>query len=138
MHGAGVYASSADATFPAPGGPVPGAGAFVAALHYATGVLAKTAGKPSPAMFEEARVGARHRPLPRRRRSPRLRHRGRRSGRHADGARADRQSATRDDVAAWQGAAPDHVLAGPGDVVPLVLGDDQPVTPSARSARTSP
>ena len=55
MHGATVYASSADATFPAPGGPVPGAGAFVAALHYATGVLAKTAGKPSPAMFEEAR-----------------------------------------------------------------------------------
>ena len=37
-------------------GPVPGAGAFVAALHYATGVLAKTAGKPSPAMFEEARA----------------------------------------------------------------------------------
>ena len=55
MYGASVYASSADATFPAPGGPVPGAGAFVAALQYATGALAKTAGKPSPAMFEEAR-----------------------------------------------------------------------------------
>jgi hypothetical protein len=46
--------------------------------------------------------------------------------------------ATAADVAAWQGAAPDHVLDGPGDVVPLVL-DVQPAgAPSARSARTSP
>jgi HAD superfamily hydrolase (TIGR01450 family) len=137
MHGARVYASSADATFPAPGGPVPGAGAFVAALHYATGVLAATAGKPSPAMFEEARSAL----------GP---------GRYlvvgdrldsdiAGGAAAGMQTAlvltgvtTLDDLSAWPGVAPDHVLRGPADVVPLVLGDDQPVTPSARSARTSP
>jgi glycerol-1-phosphatase len=137
MHGAVVYASSADATFPSPGGPVPGAGAFVAALQYATGARAQTAGKPSPAMFEEARHAL----------GP---------GRYlvvgdrldsdiAGGAAAGMQTAlvltgssTRDDVAAWQGAGPDHVLRGPGDVVPLVLGEDQPITPSARSARTSP
>jgi glycerol 3-phosphatase-2 len=137
VHGAAVYASSADATFPSPGGPVPGAGAFVAALHYTTGVRAQTAGKPSPAMFEEARAAL----------GP---------GRYlvvgdrldsdiAGGAAAGMQTAlvltgssSLDDVAAWQGAAPDHVLRGPGDVVPLVLGDGQPVAPSARSARTSP
>jgi glycerol-1-phosphatase len=138
LHGAAVYASSADATFPSPGGPVPGAGAFVAALHYATGVLARTAGKPSPAMFEEARHAL----------GP---------GRYlvvgdrldsdvAGGAAAGMQTAlvltgssSREDVAAWQGAGPDHVLRGPGDVVALVLGEDQaPVAPTARSARTSP
>jgi glycerol 3-phosphatase-2 len=137
MHGAAVYASSADATFPAPGGPVPGAGAFVAALQYATGVRAKTAGKPSPAMFEEARTAL----------GP---------GRYlvvgdrldsdiAGGAAAGMQTAlvltgvtTRADVDAWQGAAPDHVLSGPGDVVPLVLADQPAAAPSARSARTSP
>jgi glycerol 3-phosphatase-2 len=137
VHGAAVYASSADATFPSPGGPVPGAGAFVAALQYATGVLAQTAGKPSPAMFEEARAAL----------GP---------GRYlvvgdrldsdiAGGAAAGMETAlvltgssSLDDLAVWQGAAPDHVLHGPGDVVPLVLGHDQPVAPSARSARTSP
>jgi ribonucleotide monophosphatase NagD (HAD superfamily) len=109
----------------------------VAALQYATGVLAKTAGKPSPAMFEEAREAL----------GP---------GRYlvvgdrldsdiAGGAAAGMATAlvlsgvaTAADVAAWQGAAPDHVLDGPGDVVPLVL-DVQPAgAPSARSARTSP
>ena len=137
VHGAAVYASSADATFPSPGGPVPGAGAFVAALHYATGVLAKTAGKPSPAMFEEARsvlgpgrylvVGDRL------------------ESDIAGGAAAGMDTAlvltgssSEADVEAWQGAGPDHVLRGPGDVVELVLGEDQPVAPSARSARTSP
>jgi HAD superfamily hydrolase (TIGR01450 family) len=137
LHGAAVYASSSDATFPAPGGPVPGAGAFVAAVQYATGVLAQTAGKPSPAMFEEARHAL----------GP---------GRYlvvgdrlesdiAGGAAAGMETAlvltgssSREDVAAWQGAGPDHVLGGPADVVPLVLGGHQPVTPSARSARTSP
>jgi HAD superfamily hydrolase (TIGR01450 family) len=137
MHGARVYASSADATFPAPGGPVPGAGAFVAALHYATGVRGKTAGKPSPAMFEEARSAL----------GP---------GRYlvvgdrldsdiAGGAAAGMATAlvltgvsTVDDVAAWQGAEPDHVLSGPGDVVGLVLEDQSAEAPSARSARTSP
>ena len=63
----------------------------------------------------------------------------------AGGAAAGMQTAlvltgvtTDGDLAAWQGAAPDHVLGGPGDVVALVLGDDQPPAPSARSARTSP
>jgi glycerol-1-phosphatase len=137
VHGAAIYASSADATFPSPGGPVPGAGAFVAALEYATGVHARTAGKPSPAMFEEARTAL----------GP---------GRYlvvgdrldsdiAGGAAAGMETAlvltgssSLDDLAVWQGAAPDHVLRAPGDVVPLVLDDDQPVAPSARSARTSP
>jgi glycerol 3-phosphatase-2 len=136
MHGAAVYASSADATFPAPDGPVPGAGAFVAALERATGAVVRTAGKPSPAMFEEARAALG-------------------DGRYlvvgdrldsdiAGGAAAGMDTAlvltgssSLDDVAAWDGAAPDHVLAGPGDVVPVVLGD-QPVAPTARSARTSP
>jgi HAD superfamily hydrolase (TIGR01450 family) len=137
LHGATVYASSADATFPAPGGPVPGAGAFVAALHYATGVLAKTAGKPSPAMFEEARSAL----------GP---------GRYlvvgdrldsdiAGGAAAGMATAlvltgvsTVDDVPVWQGAEPDYVLAGPGDVVRLVLDGQPAEAPCARSARTSP
>jgi glycerol 3-phosphatase-2 len=137
MHGASVYAASGDATFPSPDGPVPGAGSLVAALEYATGARAKTAGKPSPAMFEEARAAL----------GP---------GRYlvvgdrldsdiAGGAAAGMETAlvltgssSLDDLAAWQGAAPDHVLRGPGDVVPLVLDDDQPVAPSARSARTSP
>jgi HAD superfamily hydrolase (TIGR01450 family) len=136
MHGAVVYASSADATFPAPGGPVPGAGAFVAALERATGTVVRTAGKPSPAMFEEARatLGA---------------------GRYlvvgdrldsdiAGGAAAGMDTAlvltgstTPESLSAWTGAAPTHVLAGAGDLARLVLGD-QPVTPTARSARTSP
>jgi ribonucleotide monophosphatase NagD (HAD superfamily) len=135
MHGALVYASSADATFPAPGGPVPGAGAFVAALERATGVAVRTAGKPSPEMFLEARAALG-------------------DGRYlvvgdrldsdiAGGASAGMETAlvltgssTPAHVAVWEGAAPDHVLAGPGDVVPLVLG--HPVAPTARSARTSP
>jgi glycerol 3-phosphatase-2 len=137
VHGAALYASSQDATFPAPDGPVPGAGAFVAALERATGATVRCAGKPDPAMFEEARdtLGA---------------------GRYlvvgdrldsdiAGGAAARMQTAlvltgssSLADVAAWTGAGPDHVLAGPGDVVALVLGDDQPVAPTARSARTSP
>jgi histidinol phosphatase-like enzyme len=93
--------------------------------------------KPSPAMFEEARAAL----------GP---------GRYlvvgdrldsdiAGGAAAGMETAlvltgssSLDDLALWQGAAPDHVLHGPGDVVPLVLGHDQPVAPSARSARTSP
>ncbi len=43
-----------------------------------------------------------------------------------------------DDVAAWHGAAPDHVLSGPGDVVNLVLDGQADEAPSARSARSSP
>jgi HAD superfamily hydrolase (TIGR01450 family) len=121
MYGAALYASNEDATFPAPGGPVPGCGALVAALERATGTRARSAGKPSPAMFEEARVALG-------------------AGRYlvvgdrldsdiSGGAAAHMQTAlvltgssTLDDVAAWAGAPPDHVLAGPGDVVPLVLG----------------
>jgi glycerol 3-phosphatase-2 len=137
MHGAAVYASSADATFPAPGGPVPGAGAFVAALHYATGVRATTAGKPSPAMFEEARsaLGPGRYLVVGDRLDSDI------TGGAAAGMRTAlvlTGSSSRADVEAWQGVAPDHVLRGPADVVPLVLDGDQPVAPSARSARTSP
>jgi hypothetical protein len=45
---------------------------------------------------------------------------------------------TRDDLAGWQGAPPDHVVRGPGDVVRLVLDEDQDPAEAARSARTSP
>ena len=121
VHGAVLYASNEDATFPAPGGPVPGCGALVAALERATGTRARSAGKPSPAMFEEARValGA----------GSYLVVGDRLDSDIAGGAAAHMQTAlvltgssTLDDVAAWTGAPPDHVLAGPGDVVPLVLG----------------
>ncbi len=121
VHGAVLYASNEDATFPAPGGPVPGCGALVAALERATGVRARSAGKPSPAMFEEARVALGP--------GSYLVVGDRLDSDIAGGAAARMQTAlvltgssTLDDVATWDGAPPDHVLAGPGDVVPLVLG----------------
>ncbi|MBI5157747.1 MAG: HAD-IIA family hydrolase [Acidimicrobiia bacterium] len=58
--GAFLVASNDDATFPAPGGVLPGAGAIVAAVEAASGSLAVVAGKPHPPML--AAVSARLRP----------------------------------------------------------------------------
>lgn len=53
--GAAFVASNTDATYPAPGGHWPGAGAIVAALRTTTGVSPMVAGKPMPTMLEVAR-----------------------------------------------------------------------------------
>ncbi len=53
--GAVLYGSSRDATFPAADGPSPGAGTLIAAVEYGSGAVARCAGKPESAMFEEAR-----------------------------------------------------------------------------------
>lgn len=60
--GALWVAGNADATLPSPRGPVPGNGAFVAALRLVTGLEPLVAGKPDPALHREAvqRVGAQH------------------------------------------------------------------------------
>ena len=56
VHGAALYGSNADPTFPAAGGPAPGCGALVAAVERAVGREARIAGKPEPVMFDEART----------------------------------------------------------------------------------
>jgi 4-nitrophenyl phosphatase len=53
--GAIFVASNTDATFPAPDGLWPGAGAIVAALRTSTGVDPLVAGKPDPGVFQVAR-----------------------------------------------------------------------------------
>jgi N-acetylglutamate synthase-like GNAT family acetyltransferase len=53
--GATFVASNADATYPAPDGLWPGAGAIVAALRTSTGSEPLVAGKPDPTMLEVAR-----------------------------------------------------------------------------------
>lgn len=53
--GATFVASNTDATYPAPEGMWPGAGAIVAALRTSTGVEPLVAGKPDPGIFEVAR-----------------------------------------------------------------------------------
>ncbi|MGH9304657.1 MAG: HAD-IIA family hydrolase [Acidimicrobiales bacterium] len=50
--GARLVATNDDATFPAPGGVLPGAGSFVAAVAKAGGVVAAVAGKPHRAVAE--------------------------------------------------------------------------------------
>lgn len=62
--GAMFVASNLDITLPGPRGPMPGNGALVQVLRTATGVDPVSAGKPEPALYEEAmrRSGAR-RPL---------------------------------------------------------------------------
>lgn len=57
--GARFVASNDDATFPDPGGDVPGAGALLAAIEAAAGRRAEVAGKPHPPMLTEvaARLG---------------------------------------------------------------------------------
>ncbi len=54
LAGAALYGANADRTYPAAGGPAPGTGALVASLEYATATRATFAGKPEPAMFDEA------------------------------------------------------------------------------------
>jgi len=53
--GARLIASNDDATFPASGGLLPGAGSFVAAVARAGGVEATVAGKPYPPLVELVR-----------------------------------------------------------------------------------
>jgi HAD superfamily hydrolase (TIGR01450 family) len=52
--GARFIATNADATFPAPKGPVPGTGAIVEAVRVVTGKRPVVIGKPSPPMFDMA------------------------------------------------------------------------------------
>jgi HAD superfamily hydrolase (TIGR01450 family) len=54
LAGASIIAGGRDATFPTDGGASPGTGALVAALEFATGVSARSVGKPDPQMFETA------------------------------------------------------------------------------------
>jgi glycerol 3-phosphatase-2 len=60
--GALWVAGNRDSTYPSPRGPLPGNGAFVAALELATGREPVVVGKPEPELHEEsvARVGATH------------------------------------------------------------------------------
>jgi 4-nitrophenyl phosphatase len=53
--GARFVATNLDATYPIPGGLLPGAGAIVAAVATAAGATPEVAGKPSPAMAELVR-----------------------------------------------------------------------------------
>jgi glycerol-1-phosphatase len=53
--GARFVATSLDATYPVPGGLLPGSGALVAAIATAAGVTPEVAGKPSPAMADLVR-----------------------------------------------------------------------------------
>jgi len=59
--GARFVATNLDATYPIPGGLLPGAGAIVAAIATAAGATPEVAGKPSPAMaaMVRRRLGAR-------------------------------------------------------------------------------
>lgn len=53
--GARLVATNDDATYPTPEGPIPGGGAIVAAVAYATGVAPVVAGKPHGAMADLVR-----------------------------------------------------------------------------------
>jgi len=54
--GARLIATNDDATYPTPDGPIPGGGALVAAVAYATGVTPIVAGKPHPPMADLVRA----------------------------------------------------------------------------------
>lgn len=54
--GARLVATNDDATYPTPDGPIPGGGALVAAVAYATGVTPIVAGKPHGPMVELVRA----------------------------------------------------------------------------------
>jgi HAD superfamily hydrolase (TIGR01450 family) len=54
--GARLIATNDDATYPTPDGPIPGGGALVAAVAYATGVTPIVAGKPHPPMADLVRT----------------------------------------------------------------------------------
>ncbi len=51
LHGAEIWCTSRDATFPMPDGPWPATGAVVAAVEAATGMQARSVGKPEPQLF---------------------------------------------------------------------------------------
>lgn len=51
-HGARLIGTNDDATYPTPSGPLPGGGAILAAVAYATGVTPTVAGKPFPPIVE--------------------------------------------------------------------------------------
>jgi HAD superfamily hydrolase (TIGR01450 family) len=124
VHGAALYGSNRDATFPARGGPAPAAGPLVAALEHAVSRPARCAGKPEPAMFLEARsvLG---------------------DGRYlvvgdrldsdvAGGAAAGMATAlvlsgstAQADLERWDGAQPDHVLASIADLPRLLAGEHE-------------
>ena len=59
LGGAEMLAAGLDRTFPTADGPSPGTGMLVAALEHATGVRARSAGKPDPLIFATAldRIG---------------------------------------------------------------------------------
>jgi 4-nitrophenyl phosphatase len=54
--GARLVATNDDATYPTPDGPIPGGGALVAAVAYATGVTPTVAGKPHGPMADLVRA----------------------------------------------------------------------------------
>ncbi|HZM32808.1 MAG TPA: HAD hydrolase-like protein [Acidimicrobiales bacterium] len=54
--GARLLGTNDDATFPTPDGPVPGAGALLASVAYASGVTPVVAGKPHPPMADLVRA----------------------------------------------------------------------------------
>lgn len=58
--GARLVGTNDDSTYPTPEGVIPGGGALLAAVAYASGAVAEVAGKPNPAMVElvASRVGA--------------------------------------------------------------------------------
>ncbi len=59
LNGARLLGTNDDATYPTPNGLIPGGGALLAAVAYASGAVAEVAGKPNPAMVAlvESRVG---------------------------------------------------------------------------------
>lgn len=59
MNGARLVGTNDDATYPTPDGLIPGGGALLAAVAYASSAVAEVAGKPNPAMVAlvESRVG---------------------------------------------------------------------------------
>lgn len=60
LDGARLIGTNADATYPTPDGLIPGSGAILASVAYATGATPAVAGKPNPpiAMLLEEKLGA--------------------------------------------------------------------------------
>jgi ribonucleotide monophosphatase NagD (HAD superfamily) len=121
LWGAELYGSNRDATFPDEGGPSPAAGTILAAVEYATGRVARCAGKPEPGMFREAmRVLGEGRYLMV----------GDRLDADVAGAAAVgidaalvlTGSTAEADLAAWEGALPRHVLPSLAGLPALLAG----------------
>ena len=55
-HGARLIGTNDDATYPTPDGPIPGGGALLAAVAYASGATATVAGKPHRPMADLVRA----------------------------------------------------------------------------------